>query len=206
MKPEEKNISNRVERKKEETRQKIITIALELFQQQGCDATTMEQIADRVDIAKGTLYHYFPVKEAIISAYIQNASLARNAERIVRLQQLPDTRSRLILSLQELIEGIREQQDIFEKYFVYKVQNMISLHRAENIESGLHSLEGEIIKLGQQSGEIRTDLPFEILEALFEFVFIEVAQQFYKNPETFNDSGTIEQCVDLFISGARRVR
>ena len=73
--------SSRVERKKEETKRKIIEVALNLFKQQGFEATTMEQIASVVDIAKGTLYNYFPVKEAILNEYIQRAFQARNMER-----------------------------------------------------------------------------------------------------------------------------
>ena len=47
----------RMERKKAEMKQKIITVAMTLFKTQGVDATTMEQIAAEVDIAKGTLYN-----------------------------------------------------------------------------------------------------------------------------------------------------
>ena len=66
MSQNEVTAGNRTERKKEETRQKVIGVALQLFRQNGLEATTMEQIAEVADIAKGTLYNYFPAKEAII--------------------------------------------------------------------------------------------------------------------------------------------
>ncbi len=62
MEPKETIRESRVERKKEETKQKIVSVAIALFQQKGFDDTAMEQIAEEVDIAKGTLYNYFPVK------------------------------------------------------------------------------------------------------------------------------------------------
>ncbi|PKM78155.1 MAG: TetR/AcrR family transcriptional regulator [Firmicutes bacterium HGW-Firmicutes-15] len=194
---------SRVERKKEETKQKIITIAMELFKEHGVDATTMEQIAREVDIAKGTLYNYFPVKEAIISEYIQLTFKEKNPERILQFSKLPDTRSRMILILSTLMEGVQEQKEIFEKYLVYQIQNMISVHRDAGMKSGIRLLAREIIVLGQKDGEIRSDLPLDILVALFEFAFVEVAQDFYLKPETFNASETIESCVDLFINGAK---
>ncbi len=43
---------SRMERKKEDMRQKIISTALELFREQGLSGTTMEQIAAEVDIPK----------------------------------------------------------------------------------------------------------------------------------------------------------
>ncbi len=195
---------SRVERKKEKTKQKIITIAMELFKKQGVDVTTMEQIANEVDIAKGTLYNYFPVKEAIISEYIQLNFQANNSERVLQFSKMPDTRSRMILILSTLMEGVQEQKEIFEKYLVYQIQNMISVHRNAGVKSGIKLLANEIIILGQKDGEIRSDLPFDILIALFEFVFVEVAQEFYMKPETFNARETIESCVDLFMNGAKQ--
>lgn len=195
---------SRLERKKREVQQKIINSALALFQQQGIDATSMEQIAAAADIARGTLYNYFPVKEAIISLYIEQVSSEKNADRIASLEKLPDTRTRMTLSLQEMMVWVNKQRDLFEKYFTYRVQNMVSLRRNEEQQKGLLSLETAIIKLGQQSGEIRTDIPFEILQALFEFAFIEVAQQFYKDSDHFDGEKTIADCVELFINGTRR--
>jgi AcrR family transcriptional regulator len=83
----------------------------------------MEQIADATDIAKGTLYNYFPAKEAILAAYLDQESVARNIERIVRLRGLADTRSRLTASLAELIEAVRARPDMFEKYFTYRMRD-----------------------------------------------------------------------------------
>ena len=163
----------------------------------------MEQIAKEVDIAKGTLYNYFPVEEAIIDEYIKRSFREENSERILELRRMPDTRSRMISILSELIKGIQTQKEIFEKYFVYRIQNMISLSQDEGIESGFGLLGTEIIELGQKSAEIRNDLPFDILKALFEFVFVVVAQQFYKEPEKFKAEEVIKQGVDLFMNGAK---
>jgi len=195
---------NRVERKKEETKQKIIGTAMELIREYGIDAVTMEQIAREVDIAKGTLYNYFPAKEAIISEYIQRSFKRNNSQRILQFSNMPDTRSRMISILSTLIEGVQAEKEIFEKYFVYQIQNMLSLNRDAGFKNGMKLLAQEIIVLGQKAGEIRSDLPIDILVALFEFVFVEVAQEFYMKPETFNAQETIESCVDLFINGAKQ--
>jgi len=196
---------SRAERKKEETKQKVVTKAMELFKNQGIDGTTMEQIAEEVDIAKGTLYNYFPVKEAIIDEYIKRSSKEKNSKRIMRLTSLSDTRSRMILSFSELIEGVQAQKEIFEKYLVYQMKNTISLKKEETEKSGIELLAGEIIRLGQENGEIRTDLPNDIMIDLFVFAFVEVAKQFYVMADKFNAQGTIEQCVDLFINGVKNI-
>jgi AcrR family transcriptional regulator len=197
---------SRLERKKEETKQKIIAVAMKLFMEQDLDSVTMEQIAEEVDIAKGTLYNYFPVKEAILDEYIKRAFKERNPGRLQRLRSEPDTRSRMILLLNELMEGVQARPEIFERYHVYRVKKMISLQQDASVESGLSTPETEIIRLGQASGEIRTDIPLDLLIDLFDFAFIEVAMQFYKEPEKFDASLAIDRCVDLFLNGAKQVK
>ena len=197
------NGGSRIERKKEDTKQKIISTAMRLFKEQGLDETTMEQIAEVTDIAKGTLYNYFPVKEAIISEYIERVSKERNAARIQSLPGLGDTRSRLKRSLSELMDWVMDQNVLFEKYFTYQIQNMISLRPNQGIASGFQKLGTEIIRLGQESGEIRNDLPFDTLIALFEFAFIKIAQRYYQDPGSFNAAEVIGQYVDLFLSAVK---
>lgn len=194
-------VTTRMERKRELTTQKIISAAMGFFVKQGVEATTMEQIAAEVDVAKGTLYNYFPVKEAIIDEYIKRTFAERYAKRAARLRKLPDTRARITAILTELMEGVRSQPELFEKYFVYRIQNMISLRQDESSGSGLLQLEALIVELGQQAGEIRSDLPFDILTGLFEFVFVKVAQKYYAGPAKFKARPVIEQCVDLFMNG-----
>ncbi|MFL6113768.1 MAG: TetR/AcrR family transcriptional regulator [Catenulispora sp.] len=54
------------ERKKAQTRAAIQRQALHLFEQDGYDTTTMEQIAAAADVSPSTLYRYFPTKEDLI--------------------------------------------------------------------------------------------------------------------------------------------
>lgn len=54
------------ERKKARTRAAIQEHALRLFQTQGYDETTIEQIADAVEISPSTFFRYFPTKEDVV--------------------------------------------------------------------------------------------------------------------------------------------
>jgi len=199
----ETRVGSRMERKKEGTRQKIIATAERLFSQQGVAATTMEQIAEAADIAKGTLYAYFPVKEAIIVAFLQATFAERNPRRTQQVRDLPDTPARMRLIFADLVAGVQRQKDLFETYMLYRVRCMLSFRQEEGLKSGLHLLGEEIIRLGQQSGEIRTDWPQMLVEDLFEFTLIEVIKQFYLSPATFQAETAIDQAVDLFLQAVR---
>ena len=54
------------ERKKAKTRAAIQHEALRLFRKQGYEATTVEQIAEVVEISPSTFFRYFPAKEDLV--------------------------------------------------------------------------------------------------------------------------------------------
>jgi AcrR family transcriptional regulator len=58
---------------KETTRRRILTVALQLLKKQGWDAATTRDIAAAAGIANGTLFNYFPSKEAIAASLIEEA-------------------------------------------------------------------------------------------------------------------------------------
>ncbi|MDN0195418.1 TetR family transcriptional regulator [Streptomyces sp. S.PNR 29] len=54
------------ERKKIKTRAAIREATYALIDEQGYDATTIEQIADRAEVSPSTVFRYFPTKEDIV--------------------------------------------------------------------------------------------------------------------------------------------
>jgi AcrR family transcriptional regulator len=54
------------ERKKQKTRESIQRTALRLFEKQGYEETTIEQIAAAVEISPSTFFNYFPTKEDVV--------------------------------------------------------------------------------------------------------------------------------------------
>ncbi len=48
-----------------ETRQLILAASLDLFAQNGYDATSVAEICERAQVSKGAFYHHFPSKQAL---------------------------------------------------------------------------------------------------------------------------------------------
>jgi TetR/AcrR family transcriptional regulator, regulator of mycofactocin system len=72
-------------RKKRQTAQRIESAALELFERDGFDATTIDAIAAAADIAPRTFFHYYPTKEDVVLA-----DYARRLNRVtVELEAQP---------------------------------------------------------------------------------------------------------------------
>ncbi len=57
----------------EERRRKILHAALKIFSEKGYDAATMDDVAQAVDLSKAALYGYFPGKEQLFAAVLENA-------------------------------------------------------------------------------------------------------------------------------------
>ena len=55
-------------KQKRNTKGKIISAAWELFYEQGYDDTTVEEIIERSGTSKGSFYHYFDGKDALLSS------------------------------------------------------------------------------------------------------------------------------------------
>lgn len=79
----------RVVKKAEERREEIIEAASELFLVKGYDRTTMKDVMGQLQIAKGTIYHYFKSKEELLDAVLDFlvASLVRQMQEILDRSQ-----------------------------------------------------------------------------------------------------------------------
>jgi AcrR family transcriptional regulator len=65
------------------TRQRIVDAAASLYQEQGVKTTTLQSIADRADVSRGTILHHFGGSGGLVDAV---------AQRVLLTLQLPDER------------------------------------------------------------------------------------------------------------------
>ncbi|HOV78857.1 MAG TPA: TetR/AcrR family transcriptional regulator [Bacillota bacterium] len=201
-------IRNRTERKKEETRRKIIAVAMELFNERGYARTTVDQVAEGADVAKGTIFNHFPSKEAIVAEYVRRNARETGAEAVNLLKELPDTRSRLTALLQRSLEWFDKNlnRDVLKVYIVYMLQRSLETVKNRGMRSGFNNILEPIVRMGQEAGEIRPDISAEELSNHLEWISASVMILWLAYPEK-PLSDIIEREVDLFLNGAfdRRV-
>ncbi|MGE5626630.1 MAG: TetR/AcrR family transcriptional regulator [Solirubrobacterales bacterium] len=192
----------RVERKKKEMRQKIINVAMDLFKNQGFSQTTMEQIADETDIARKTLYNYFPVKEAIVDEYVREISKELAKETFDIIESLPDTKSRLLTALKNTYSWVEDNAEITGICINYRLRNMFKDMEGKKTETGTQSILIKIIRMGQQTGEIRSDISVRLLVAHLDILRGSITFEWLNDSSSFDLNEEIAKMVDLFLYGA----
>ena len=145
-------------RKENITKGKIIKAAWELFYENGYEDTTIEEIIELSETSKGSFYHYFKGKDALLSS----------------LSYLFDER------YEELMEEMPDDMNCFDKLMYINadafkmVENRISLDLLARLyssqlitKSEKHLLDRSrtyykllrlTVKKGQESGELRDDV------------------------------------------------
>lgn len=202
MEPMDVPGESRMEKKKRETRRKIVKVAMDLFQRQGFNNTTMEQIAGEADIARKTLYNHFPVKEAIVDEYVRDLSKGFAQETLDSIRNLPDTRARLVTALDKAYEWVEINPEITGICLGYRYKNMCQGSGYSDGETGTQSIMAEIIRQGQKAGEIRRDISIKLLVMQLDVLRGTVVMDWLNDKSRLELRKEIAKIVDLFIYGA----
>lgn len=81
-------------REREDTRQRMLDVAREMFVRQGYDATTMRAIADRMDYTATALYHHFPSKDDLLRELCE-CDFRALAASFAQIGRIPDPIERI---------------------------------------------------------------------------------------------------------------
>ena len=80
MEPRPEEVHAKRERRKQARPGELLDAALDLFVEKGYAATRVEEVALRAGVSKGTLFLYFPSKEALFKAVVRESIAGRLAE------------------------------------------------------------------------------------------------------------------------------
>jgi AcrR family transcriptional regulator len=184
----------RRERKRNQTLDHLAATAFQLFEEQGFDAVTMEQIAAAADVAKGTLYNHFPVKEALLAHQFHRELAEGVADMRAEVEAEPTFARRLARMLRSSAEWYRRRRAYLAPYLRHRLNNNAP-------SSGIDLIFAALIARAQDAGELRRDLPAEHLGNLFKQLFFGAVMRWLMQPERDLDA-EFAVIIDLFINGA----
>lgn len=157
----------RIVKKAEDRKNEILDAADILFNQYGYEKTSTNQILEMVGIARGTLYHHFKSKEAIIDALIERYM----TQWLQVIQGAAEDKS--VNSIDRLINTIRamkveEQNQMGETFnMLHKPDNALMHEKMEQtILKNITPIVSSIIEAGIGEKRFSTPFPYETAELL----------------------------------------
>jgi AcrR family transcriptional regulator len=193
----------RRERKRNRTLDHLAQTAFRLFEAKGFHTVTMEQIAAEADVAKGTLYNHFPVKEALL-AHQFHGELAEGVEKLRDTLRARSTfASRMTHLLFASADWCIGRRDYLPHYFRYRFLNadFANGEVARSPRSGLDRVLESLIGAAQESGELRKDLTSAQLTILFQHLYLAALMR-WLSVSGVDLKKEIEATVDVFVNGA----
>jgi AcrR family transcriptional regulator len=191
-------------RKRRQTADHLLQTAFDLFAAHGYDNVTMEQIAARADVAKGTLYNHYPVKEALLRDRFHADLGAALPGLFAQMQALPGCVARLRAFLHANAAYSERFKDYLAHYIHYRLsQPLAALAREER--SGLDQVYAQLLAEGQASGEISSTLSAQHLASYFQFMHLCILLHWLQTPGA-SLVAEFDAMLDLFLDGARSGR
>ena len=135
-------MAGKLEQQKQEKKQSLLTAARELFIENGVAKTSIDQIASRAQVAKGTFYLYFRDKEDLLQALIYRISchVLDEAYRVMDSRRTEDFTENVILFADAIIEYFKHnrlQLRLIERNFSWPLVTKQMSERTDEIWQAL---------------------------------------------------------------------
>ncbi len=177
---------------KEKTKAKILQSAVDLIIEKGFDNASLREIAKNAGVSNPTIYNYFPSKEKLLYAYIEQ----KHKEAVSALQEIEDFHTySLREQLQTLIETELELY-LEDREFILQIADMVfhssGLKMSKLYETNALFIETveEMLNIAIEAEEI-TEPPFkEHLPKLFWDYYIMVVAYWVKDESEMFENTT----------------
>ena len=198
------------ERNKQRVIQRIMGAAFELFRRAGYEQTTMDAIAEKAEVSRGTLFNYFPSKSALLIPY---------AKELYQVYVQPEVLA--YLKDQEFREGQADQATVMQALrFLFMsihehVLTLPDINRALQ-EEFLHPRSNEkeawggigflahlimILQYGQRRGEVRSDIALGKLAIYLGVLYMTLFKQLHEQGSSGDYTVEVESLL-AFIGSA----
>jgi AcrR family transcriptional regulator len=194
-------------------RQEILRTAARLFQQQGYDGTSMNDIADALKLSKGGLYHHFQSKEEILFDLMSHAMDITEQQVIapVKLIANPEDRLRALIRLHigvvlkerdreitvmlhenhPLTPTLRKRINTRKKDYVHFVENLIA-----EVQSNLQDPRGAS-NTGPSKKPVTPRAAAFALLGMINWIY-----QWYRPDGSLQEESLVQQYTEIFFQGA----
>ena len=184
-------------RRRAEGRQRVFRAAVELFAERGFDATTMDDIADRADVARATVFNYFQRKSAFLDEW--SAGRRQYALAAVRAEHLddhplPEILSRYMVELARLSTRTRPETVALMGAAIHSTNVLGNPQLARELAT--------FIARAQEAGEVRADVDPALAGLLVATGYFAILSEWISaEPASFDLESRLLHMVSILCAG-----
>ncbi|MGD2091196.1 MAG: TetR/AcrR family transcriptional regulator [Candidatus Aminicenantes bacterium] len=202
----------RISKQYDERLTEFLDTARQLFFEKGYEKTSVNDIIEKVGVAKGTFYHYFKSKEDLLDQLV-NHFTEKSVSRVGELMERRDMNAlervnHFFISIRDSKVENKELMKMLMR-FMYKDENLILRHKIFKRSIALLTPAfAEIIKQGMEEGHFRPLDPDETAEIIFMMalsmneVVVGLLLDAEEKPENID---LIEQKIKVFEKSVERI-
>ncbi|MES4888645.1 helix-turn-helix domain-containing protein [Streptomyces sp. NPDC096012] len=190
----------RRERNKIKIKERLYTAALELFAERGYEQTSVDEIAERADVARGTFFNHFQRKEDLISTWGERRReglVAVMADAFPERIGAADRLRRCITILGRINEEEHERAAAMLIAWVKAGRPLME-------EPYVAELFAEIIEDGRDSGEFREDVCPRQVGNVLRDIYLGALYRWFREADAEPDGKLRQellQALELLLSG-----
>src|SRR5581483_9924168 len=183
-------------------RQEILRTSARLFQQQGYDATSMNDVAAALKLSKGGLYHHFQSKEEILFNLMNHAMDITEERVIAPAKQLPDPEERLRTVILRHIAVVLSERDreitvmLHENHPLSPTLRKRINSRKKDYVHFLENLIGEVQRARGSGGTVTPRAAAFALLGMINWIY-----QWYRPDGSLQEESLAKQYTEIFFQG-----
>ena len=141
-------------------RKQLLGQCFDLFSTRGYSALTTRQIAEALNVSSGTLYHYFPTKEALFQQLVEEVSQQTVFEALAQMPEHASFEERLL----EFFRFLEKHEEHFQKQQVtlvdyYQHRELYGSNAQEIIQAAFNRYDQAIqTYVGVSDPDLRANL------------------------------------------------
>ncbi|MCX9010602.1 MAG: TetR/AcrR family transcriptional regulator [Candidatus Methanoperedens sp.] len=186
------------EKKKIETKNKIIEVGGRLFKEKGFNNTTVDEIAREAEIGKGTFFNYFPTKEALLREFDeQKQELVYNLARNELKRSIP-TREKIKNILVSVAKSNEKDKEL-TRLFVFEYLRHYGYE--ERRSDSLNTILQDLLENGIKTGDVKNGLDIKRAAENLTAIYYMSLMEWLWSKSDYSFSEDISKKIDMIFDG-----
>lgn len=187
--------------KDNDTKRRIVDIAISLIKEKGYDAVTIQDICSSAGISKHTFYYYFASKEEILLAFHQIPKEI-SASLLTSILSAPNYVEQFWKLMEPGIDFFADAgSEIMKRVFITNLNRDMGTFNRPKVQSDVSRAQIALLQKARENGEIGNRSDPELLLHMAFMMFIATTSRWCMVNGSFNLKKTVrklmEACLDV---------